>query len=469
MFKKYIIISGILLVVVLVLSLIFNGVMAVDALFGIGVLCAIVFFTFPLYRKRLGSWGLKIVRPVLFVTTFFTNLIAIFFIVFAIANIPKGKPFEEKVFLEPAPMEEQEAYITYTSTIGSRENPIKFECTFANKKWIENHYDGSEEKLEEELLSEKCIAERKEFLDFHRNNITSFPLSKYDPSEYYSLPYPNFLPLQSLCKTELTAIAMLLYRGEKELAQEKYIQLWEVGKNLLSGKESLIKNMIATVWVSLLIDFYDTYGSELQLENNEKLINILAEIPDKMDKSFQACIALEYIGIKGLRPEVTGDFFIEAATGLDEEIFPSKILKPMGIRWPFFDKYKTLKSFHDATYDFVTIAGMPAYKSQKLLSETSERLETQIAQASSGIQLKNPVGNAIFAMGTPNLQKVLVRKEEYKSHIIAMRYLLSVTDPNDEAQIPIDNMTGEKFVVNYEDGILSIQGKEVDMQISREL
>ena len=60
------------------------------------------------------------------------------------------------------------------------------------------------------------------------------------------------------------------------------------------------------------------------------------------------------------------------------------------------------------------------------------------------------------------------RKETVKSSIIAMDYLVRATGPAEEEEIPTDNLTGEKFKVRYEDGVLSIHGKEVDSKTGRD-
>ena len=133
------------------------------------------------------------------------------------------------------------------------------------------------------------------------------------------------------------------------------------------------------------------------------------------------------------------------------------------MEWPFFDRNKTIQMHEELSQDMLETARAPVYE----LDEYNRKMEGFIEGMHSTAILENPVGAVLLAIAVPSLTKPMEKKEVAKSSIIAMQYLLRATPPMEGKNIPTDNLTGEKFQVSYEDGVLAIRGKEVDFRTRR--
>lgn len=461
MLSKYLSITGIILAVMVGLDYVLFGV--IDLLWGVGVLLALVYLLALRYRAKF-SQGIKIgVGIIMCIISIVTNLIFILLVVLIFANLPKGKPFETKVVVKPAPEAEVAAYKRWIDMDSRGSKALKEECFSLPVGWKDNLFDYTLPGMDK-LLSSECEAERAKLLSFHAKNICSIPLFQYK-NEYCApidIEIPNISHLINMYKIELTDVARRLDKGDVEGAKQKYIWLWQAAKNQLSSKiNTLIQTAVSIAEVDLLTEFYSRYGDKLQLEHNKELINIVQATISKMDRAMAGSLVGEYALVKGIILKILyekEDFSViitpETTTSMMERLIEKRLLK-----WPFYDGYKSWKMIDEFWYETIELSRKPLYKTEEEWQRYDKKFEELTTPSLSC--LENPVGNILNAIAMPRLGRdfLIDRKEVKKAQATAVLYLLSVTDPNNPDEIPIDNLTGKRFRVVFQNDTLEIQSE----------
>jgi len=449
--------TGIVLGIMVVLDLLLFG--TIDLLWGVAALLSLVFLLAPIYCAKFGR-GIKIAFSIVMgIISIVPNLIFIFLVVLIFANLPKGRPFEEKVVVRPAPEVEVAAYKRWIDMYKG----LKEGCFSPPRGLMDNPFDYTQPKMNE-LFSRECEAERAKLLNFHAENVFSIPLSHKDG--YFAsidIEIPRLYVLD-MYRIELADVARRLDKGDIKSAQQKYIRLWQATENQLSPKLStLILAMFSNAEVGLLTEFYKKYADKLQLEHNKELINILKGTIPKMDSAITASFIGEYAFSKGIFLESTKGYCFKeffSFTGREDNYkksYSERIIETRLFRWPFYDRYKTLKRADEFFYETIELNRKPIYERQR-----QEYCKKEEEFKEEWLRLENPVGNIFFAMIMPRIGVIINRKDVRKAQTTAMLYLLTVTDPNNPDEIPTDNLTGKKFQVAVQRDTLEIQTEHKD-------
>lgn len=457
MLSKYFFMTGIVLGIMVALDLLLFG--TIDLLWGVEVLLTLVFLLAPIYCAKFGR-GIKIAFSIVMgIISIVPNLIFILLIVLISANLPRGRPFEEKVVVRPAPEVEVAAYKRWIYMYKG----LKEECFSHPRGLVDNPFDYTQPQMDE-LFSRECEAERAKLLNFHAENVFSIPLFQYKDGYVAStdMEFPRLYVLD-MYRIELVDVARRLDKGDIKGAQQRYIRLWQATENQLSPKLStLILTMFSNAEVGLLTEFYKKYADKLQLEHNKELINILKRTIPKMDSAITASFIGEYAFSKGIFLKFTKDYCFKNLFSFEEnhrKSYSERIIETRLLRWPFYDCYKTLKTADEFSYETIELNRKPIYKRERQRQEYCKKEEEFKAE---WLRLENPVGNIFLAITMPRIGVIINRKDVKKAQTTAMLYLLTVTDPNNPDEIPTDNLTGKKFQVAVQKDTLEIQTEHKD-------
>jgi hypothetical protein len=485
MLSRYLVLSGLFLGIALALWLMLFDSPTMELSFGVASLLVVMLLAFPIYQSKLRPFIAKMSAVFLLLFSLVTNLFFASLVAWIIVNLPKGRPFDEKVVVEAPPEMEVAAFNRYYAP--NSDYNWNSNCLTLPDNW--KPFDYVHPSMAK-ILSSECQGKRDKLLDFHVENVMSKPLSKYKGEYIDDGNIPEVKHLRCLWQIELTDIAQRLQEGDLIPAQQKYIRLWKATENLLSPRlNTLIQTMIAIYQFKLLTSFYAEYGSRLQLEHNKELINTVQQAISKMDESMADSFRREYGFLKlTILKLVSGQNgsshgFLQSTETKSEttdsefgirQIFGYIYLQGINFimnhianlppKWPFFDTYETLKLFDDWHDEYIQLSKDPGYK-----KEAWHRFDRKLDQFTSSLwsSSKNFGGRTVAAVAVPNRTKGVFRKEVQKSHAIALVYMLSVTDPHDLGEIPIDNLTGKKFLVTFKDNTLEIKGKQVHYKARR--
>lgn len=433
----YFFISGIVQIILAALNLILFKKDSLDIFLISIIIFAIGFVLYPKYKEKLNKICKSILNGIFIAISIITNLLFVFLIIMIIVNLPKTGSYKSKFQIQVNPQSEEEAYIKYFNSIDS----IDIE---------------SEE-------------EREEFLEFISENIVSQPLNEFEGDFYgpsFEEPIPKLLNLKSIYSAELAEISSLLYEGNIVLAQNKYIRLWKISDNLFSGQNTLIHEMVSIVLANKLIDYYNIKSNILDLKNNEELTTYINDIINKIDESFKKSLILEnssvrffllnlkeshkYLTIANL-PSSENLTFDRLIIYLYYEYGWSKLFY-----WPFFDYNETVKKF-DEYYEL----GFNIIEKEYNECKNDLTLNQLTDKYKSSFVLKNPTGKEYFM--PPNIIRIILKIKELKSRMEVLLYRVSLENNENIENFPFNDLSGNKFLVNYENIFIRIQGEKLDI------
>lgn len=226
-------------------------------------------------------------------------------------------------------------------------------------------------------------------------------------------------PLKYFYKCELLDIKREFDNGNKELATERYITLWKGMDNLFDAKNTkLVDYMVrisCNVWLQKF--YYDNY--QMFDRNLDELSKILLDIDKKMDNTFRSSVLGEYYQTE----EILNVYRTYA-------------------RWPYFDYNKTHNTVNEKYKRVIDNSNKPI---DKIISDTED------VNNDKGIfnRFINPVGTLFVELLIPRLDGLAVSKEEFKSELRAMYYVINKDNSHEK---PLDNLTGKKFIIKeYKD------------------
>ncbi len=444
MLSKYFFATGLVGLLFLLFNLIYFGFSSYKSLELCWIIIPVIFLFESLYGPCLNRKVKVCVKSILGIFSVWINLPLVLILTLWILSFPKGKLFNEKNIISPAPQIEQEAYYHLLKFASPGSNLLDSFCYKQGKKSgaCVQHYDFMDPEIQE-VLSVKCVTERTQKIKFIGENITSIPFNSYDGLNIIDkdIDLPNYPFFKRLLELELTDIAQHVHQGNRVVAQRKYIYLWKVTQTSLEGQQRLVTYMIAMGMLSKLSGFFEQYASDLKLEHNEELLNIIQNIIAKLDASFVSALVGEYACMKHLVLSSAGENY-----QFNDERIASLILFCWGI---IYDEYKTMKLWDDYYYEFSLLAHQPMYKTEDLM-EPLKKLTNQLSSPFN--YFINPMGKTLFLAGLPehnDVIKYISKKEIQKSRAIAIAYLLNASDPNNPNEIPIDNLTGLKYRVSF--------------------
>ena len=420
--------AGVLALAVVAWLVLYVGVSALGVGVWLTVALAILLILYARYQPRLGDRTGSAVAVMLLVSSGGMAVFALVLTVISAANFPKEPAFQEQLAFSPSPQSEYDAWRDLRVLLGDFENNHR-ERISAAAEFSSSDYEREDVKA----LLETTAQDRDAVLEFLADNVASTPEDELslrsEPSRY--------IGLQSMQELELAEVRKLIASGDGPVAKEKYLRLWRVADNLVSGKDGLLKSLISMGLAEKLVEFYLDEDNRTVLSSDRELSAIPADIGGKLDDAMASSFTLEYLGQRWIlfalaeNPCLLGDY--DGQTDC-----------PRKLHWPILDLYKTLRFSHDPMADLVSRIRQPSYRVKRLPTPVPRETDELTVL---GWHIKNPVGIALMAATIPNLGAFVGSGDKTKAKLLAFAFLLESSESGELGNPPIDPLTGEPFVV----------------------
>jgi hypothetical protein len=293
-------------------------------------------------------------------------VIAVVYPVYAIANFPPGRPFEERLALPTATPQEEQAYRQFR---------------------LLSRAEGAD-----------TAEQRENLVEFLAQNVVSVPEDELnDRGRDAGFPdYGSLLTVGS--QVDLDEVSQMVGDGDFAGARRRYIQLWRVSESLISGRGWLLQHLMGAVIASHLAEGSLKDDEIMRLAHDDEILAIAAVIAEVLDDSFARALALEHLSLsRGV--VLAGD---ETWGNLQGIPFP----------WPFFDRYKTLKIHHDAIYAAIALSGQPS-----LSEEDRQVYQVMFDKPAKRSYLHNPAGSLIVSVIAEDILRFYGTPENTKATI----------------------------------------------------
>lgn len=281
--------------------------------------------------------------------------------------------------------------------------------------------------LQKEILLLKSSKLREDFYGVLLNNRYGI---KFDENKNpYKMPILNYSAMRTIFELKHMEIKKLL-KEDKLLAKKEIIKLWKIYENMIKSQNELISFYITLVLIDGTIEFSEKNKIEFNDKELKELYKILTDIYLSLDKSMENGFLLEYESANLFLRQLNGQ--IKDYSFAKE--FPDEPYKKL--IWPllnYTDSHNKIfgtysKLIKDSNIDYYIY--LKNYQKPKEIKRFS---------------LKNPIGQIIHAISTPNMHKGIEIKEISKSRIKLYKFII-YKRKHDYYPIPIDNLTGEKYI-----------------------
>ena len=348
------------------------------------------------YHARLG----KALVPATVALTSWSVVIwlsAVVILVYSVINFPKEGPFEEELVLTMGPKNEQDAWTRLT------------EAT--------NAPDGT--YSQEELI----------------NIMLQAPISMPEGGMTGTSEFPQFASITSIGQSGTEQVKKLLDEGRVDEAYQSYLEHRTIAHNLIGaeGPITLIQFLIGVGVGVQLASFYLDGENSASLPADETLLEIVERFDGRLSGGFRRAMALEY----SLAKEIADDPNAACRDG-------SLDLKYAGVcslhlPWPFYDRHKTLRGFHDYYLDMTM--GRPVEPAQLTF-------------------WRNPVGSEVQRMILPQLAPFAGKGESIRPELAILAYVARAQQSGNFDGNPVNPLTGVPFPVTDLGDRVEIAGRQ---------
>jgi len=409
----YLLGTGVLLVLCMVWLIAYAGVNPISRVLLVAWAFALFLVLYPMYGRRLGNRAGKAAVVTLLLLAGILNIFAVVLTVYSIANFPKEPPFQEQLVLSFGPQHEHEAWEQFKILVGTYKT------------------DGT--------LDPKDEQDREQLLEFLAQNVVSQPEGAFS----FDAAPPRVSRMSGLAESELATIAELLDAGNEAAARKSYLRLWKVADNLISGNPiTLIQYLIAVGFTDQLVDFYLEGDKQRELSSGGELLRTSAAIRLKLVDAEANAFTAEYFTASNLfssSPEELCRVFEE-----DGDFCLFKI------PWPFFDVNRSLRSRHDFYLTLVTSSRLPPY--ERKMPDYEKESDWPIRPS----VLHNPVGSSLFGVFIPLISNFVGSKDTLRAKLAVLGYVIETGASGNFDDVPIDPLTGERFVVTDKGDTIAI-------------
>lgn len=267
----YLLGTGVLSVLCMVWLIVYAGVNPISRV--LLVVWAFVPFLvlYPMYGRRLKNRADKDAVVALLLWGGIVNISAVVLTVYSIANFPKEPPFEEQLVLSFSPQHEQEAWEQLKILVGTYKT------------------DGTLDPEDEQ--------DREQLLEFLAQNVVSLP----EGAISVAARKPSIIEITGLPEKELATIEELLDAGNEAAARERYLRLWKIADNLISGNPiTLLHYLVGVGFTQQLVHFYLEGDNQQRLPGGRELLRTSAEIRLKVDDAQANAFTVEYFELRNL-------------------------------------------------------------------------------------------------------------------------------------------------------------------------
>ena len=453
---KFYILNGILIIILLILNVALFGVAAIDWLFWVGVISAVLFFAYPHYTEKFPPFIRNVlIHGLLIVISFLSILMFFVLIILMITNYPPSEPFINQFDIEPISAEQQ-AVFERAHQMGDEYyesyNEIKKQLIILYNRRTDpgetdNLKQGNFALAMMDSLREIVEPGNEKYLNFLENE--PFPHVR---NFFYYEPTPNYIMIQNCFKIELLLIDNMLVHGEADSANQRFKRLWTIVDRQLAGNQTLLSNMINVVLQNSIISFYTQ-----NLQNYPELdlswfpdlaVDITNRRDQAMANSFKTAFKMFSDVIN------SNDFANAIGAGSDNLLI--QIVNPVlshRLYWPFFDRNATLKRYSKMYFKLNQLVLDPYYQSENEIANVDSMNRKMTKNI---FYWKNPIGNFIENIAVPDFSSLIMREKEANSQLTAFTYLLQAQRSPELPPIPNDILTGQPYLISANDDSLQI-------------
>lgn len=470
--KKFFVITGIVLTILLIANLILFGQHGLDLLFYLGLISAVIMLAYPKFADKLGEWPRRIVNALLLFPSFVTYTGALFLLNFIIANSPKAPAYESPIKPPEKVQAEQDAY----DKLMALSDHIPAEVEAAHKTILDAVNAAPDGKFKfdpVDLTAEFAVVKptHDEWLDFLSTQTISW-FGPYAPE----VNIPDFGFIHDIYKAELLEISNLLHQGEIDLAMQKYLRLWQATDRYIQGEsKGLFDMMVGATLGNLLIKFHTDSFALLPDTHDAELIEIMLNYRDQFQQIHPIALRSE-----ALLGQTIGERIMEVP-----EIIPAMseggrsdsglgffFVFPAGvhriIHWPFHDANRDWERGDQVMLKIMELASQDYYKVESELDQIARESDDYYNSLS---WFNNPLGIMLGYQTGFLAHAGFQRKAECRAKTLALKYLIQNKGQSELSDPPIDNLSGQPFTVDLADGRLTIQSpkdKEVRLVVDWE-
>lgn len=358
------------------------------------LLLPFICFLFVIIEKKLQKTDRLVFMSIGFCAAFIIGLAFVLSVTLIVANFPPGSKYNEELVLDYGSPSDQAKYDELNNLMKN----FNESANQINIKIIDNEYKLDSASIE---VLKSTKDNRDAVINFLKTNSFAIPEKYYsqqsnqihaDESTVNSNSIEDNMyhtrNLMKLFRLELLEVSSLLQSNNYEEALIKYKDLWKVENNIFYIKNHTVVDCVVYVGsVNLLLEFYDKNHNVFKTEDLHDIKQILDNMASNITDLFYQGFAKEY--------------------HMNTDYFNSYI----DFKWPFFDKYKTAKKYHDHYNKLAQ-----SFKSEELneIKETEEFTPETISIKDYFI---NPVGSVYFKMGYSQFNGIEQRVFEIKDKL----------------------------------------------------
>jgi len=440
--RKYFFVTGVIAFISFLISLIFLTklhipyyVYSIDLTFLnyvylIELIFTICFLLYYFYVNRISNRILKgFLSFVLFISSIPINLCFIAAIVLITVNINFKPLKEEVVHLKIGTKQQEENYHKINKILDSFNNQIaKYSGNESLHEKL-NSFDYNNANIKKALAATKN--QRNELMEFLSNNTISVPNSfENSESKDGKLPeyYLHISPLNTFIKLELVDIKRMINDNNYREGINRYLSLWRVVDKLYDTKNiAAIECTALNSILNRMIDFHSSNQAQINPSDIRGLSHTMMSIDKKIDELYVTAYSKEFLYRK------------DALLRQDSKEYI----------WPLFDYKRTLNMEYDVYNYQIGEINKPFYNRENIYESIKSYPELEkLIKPRNMLEnnIINPIGKFFVSLSVVGNSFVdpISMKEIIKSKLKALSYIL---ERRNEIAIPIDNLTGKKFIV----------------------
>lgn len=409
-------ISKILALVIAVFSIYYFELSVITAL------VCIYFIVIVLIKKMNRN-----VKVMLNLLSLGVNILSLVLIFYMINNIPEK--FNEKLVYKSSHFRKN----SYNDILKELTKVDKFKSDEITKKLNEKNYD---KQIQDNLIKSKAL--RESIIQLINETDFEYPLEKLladnmiHPQDKSASKWGNLL---TVYKYEIAEIDGLITENKTDIAKKNLIKLFQSSEKLSKSKTNPLGMAIMCAIVNLLSDCYIENRENFNID--DEIIAFIDTLSLNIPKCFSKSVIVESYTFKNMIRDLGNnkeDFLMTSTdpetNKIDTSYFP--------VKWPFLDKNRTRSKIDEFYFEYLILARKEYYISDKSMPQLIEKYRW----AGGNDFLNNVYGNLIIAAVAPNFKGFHYSKERTLSKLLAVKYILT-----NAKEIPIDRLTGEKFIV----------------------
>ncbi|TYB31172.1 MAG: hypothetical protein FXF47_05580 [Candidatus Mcinerneyibacterium aminivorans] len=431
--KKLTNVSIFLAGIFLVLFVLLFGLNSFNIIFLIGLLYLVLLL---LFSTRYSEYSMVLKSAVVIAMLIF-NFIYLSFIATLIVNYPEKKKSVNRFETEIAGVERIDGF----KKIMYRKKEIQI-----SHKTRSNLEKFSFKSDEVKNLIDNTSKYRQKVINFLNEDKIEKSTVKWEDVEFN---IKNAKNLQKIYLLELNYINYLVSVNNIRKAKILYIKLWKGLKTYSGQYNSYLEIINYLKLAQYLVDFSQEVN--IKYFTDEKIAGIVEKFIDNLNISIKKSYISRY---KSWEKSMDKHNIKEELRKLNYEIFEDEQLRNVFASWPFWDKNRFLSLVNLYFYRYYNFADRKFYE----ISDSVDKIENKRKGWGSFPHIySNPIGKIIFSNRVPSFSIYYKRKNIQKSILKAFMWVIGKQDFKNLNNIPIDSLTGRKYIVKKQNNRLIIQ------------